>query len=277
MRSLSCVGGFGARKGKVRTRMGNQGHASVAARLRQSAGFTLQEVLLTVAILGILLAVAAPSASGLLRNLHQMQMDAHAQSIFTAAQNQLTKLKSAGQAGMSSIGRANANGVVRVCPADAPADGSVTNDQLLFVTNANGNPGLAGAALMQTADPELAQNQWVIEYDARSASVYAVFYAQEPGQLRSYATVVGQEGGGDFDLLRNRDERVSQGAKVGYYAGGVGQVTGSSSLDPVVTLVNQEKLTATLTEEQKEMFAAWSALTREQKDVLAQLILVMKK
>ena len=32
-----------------------------------------------------------------------------------------------------------------------------------------------------------------------------------------------------------------------------------------------------LTKEQKEMFAAWSALTREQKDVLAQLILVMKK
>lgn len=32
-----------------------------------------------------------------------------------------------------------------------------------------------------------------------------------------------------------------------------------------------------LTEEQKEMFAAWSSLTREQKDVLAQLILVMKE
>ena len=32
-----------------------------------------------------------------------------------------------------------------------------------------------------------------------------------------------------------------------------------------------------LTEEQKEMFAAWSSLTKEQKDVLAQLILVMKK
>ena len=32
-----------------------------------------------------------------------------------------------------------------------------------------------------------------------------------------------------------------------------------------------------LTEEQNEMFAVWSALTREQKDVLAQLILVMKK
>lgn len=32
-----------------------------------------------------------------------------------------------------------------------------------------------------------------------------------------------------------------------------------------------------LTEEQKEMFAAWSALTREQKDVLAQLILIMKQ
>ena len=32
-----------------------------------------------------------------------------------------------------------------------------------------------------------------------------------------------------------------------------------------------------LTEEQKEMFAARSALTREQKDMLAQLILVMKQ
>lgn len=32
-----------------------------------------------------------------------------------------------------------------------------------------------------------------------------------------------------------------------------------------------------LKEEQREMFAAWSALTKEQKDVLAQLILVMKK
>lgn len=32
-----------------------------------------------------------------------------------------------------------------------------------------------------------------------------------------------------------------------------------------------------LTNEQKEMFSAWSALTREQKEVLAQLILVMKQ
>ena len=31
-----------------------------------------------------------------------------------------------------------------------------------------------------------------------------------------------------------------------------------------------------LTQEQREMFAAWSSLTRDQKDVLRQLILVMK-
>ena len=217
-----------------------------AARLRQQAGFTLQEVLLTVAILGILLAVAVPSASAVLRNLHQMQMDAHAETIFTAAQNQLTKLQSAGQAGLSSVSRANASGVVRSCPVDAPDDGSVTDGQLLFATNANGNAGLAGATLMQTVDPELAQNQWVIEYDLRSASVYGVFYAEEPGQLRTYAATVGQEGGADFDLLRSRDERLAQGAKVGYFAGGVGRVQASTSLDPTVTVVNQEKLTATL-------------------------------
>ena len=32
-----------------------------------------------------------------------------------------------------------------------------------------------------------------------------------------------------------------------------------------------------LTDEQKEMFAAWSTLTKEQKDVLHKLILVMKQ
>ena len=32
-----------------------------------------------------------------------------------------------------------------------------------------------------------------------------------------------------------------------------------------------------LNEEQKAMFTAWSALTKEQKDVLAQLILIMKQ
>jgi len=32
-----------------------------------------------------------------------------------------------------------------------------------------------------------------------------------------------------------------------------------------------------LTVEQREMFAAWSTLTKEQKDVLYQLILVMKQ
>ena len=31
-----------------------------------------------------------------------------------------------------------------------------------------------------------------------------------------------------------------------------------------------------LTEEQKEMFAAWSSLSKDQKDVLRQLVLVMK-
>ena len=32
-----------------------------------------------------------------------------------------------------------------------------------------------------------------------------------------------------------------------------------------------------LTQEQREMFAAWSSLSKDQKDVLRQLILVMKK
>ena len=32
-----------------------------------------------------------------------------------------------------------------------------------------------------------------------------------------------------------------------------------------------------LTEEQREMFSAWSTLTKEQKEALQQLILVMKK
>ena len=216
------------------------------AALRQRMGFTLQELLLVVAILGIIFAVAMPAAAQVLRNVQQMEMDAKAETIYLAAQNQLTKLQASGDAALEDVALANAEGVVKKAPGDSNVTVVIEDGQLYFATNAAGSAGKAGDTLSCTVEDELKNNYWVIEYDYSSASVYAVFYSEDASQLSAYPSVVGEQGGSTYDALRDRDERLAQGALVGYYGGDIGSSSQSSTLEPKVTVVNQEKLTANI-------------------------------
>ena len=67
-----------------------------SAERKKSQGFTLAEVLIVVAIIGVLLAIAVPNVIGYYRSLKLTELDDSARSIFVAAQNRLTALKSAG-------------------------------------------------------------------------------------------------------------------------------------------------------------------------------------
>lgn len=66
------------------------------ANRHNDRGFTLSEVLLTVAILVVLFALAAVPVSKMRRELRQTELDSKAEILFQTAQNRMTQLLAAG-------------------------------------------------------------------------------------------------------------------------------------------------------------------------------------
>lgn len=204
------------------------------ARRRNDHGFTLTEMLVTVAIVIVLFALAMIPISKMRREVRQTELDSRAEIVFMAAQNQLTQLQAAGRASAYQGGVA-----LGYVPADAE-DGKYTDDDnpLVYVTNVGEN--VAGSAAQNIlpedkVDAEIWGANWIIEYDASSASVYAVFYSEQDGVLSSDTSDA-------VDTLRSRSVRLQQGAKVGYYGGDSVLSYDTSALNAKAEIVNDEQL-----------------------------------
>ena len=76
--------------------------------MKKNSGFSLGELLITVAILVVLMAVALPAVLQTQKNLRQKELDAKAEIIYVAAQNAISKLKAGGR---TAVYQAGANGV----------------------------------------------------------------------------------------------------------------------------------------------------------------------
>ena len=85
-------------------------------RKRENKGYTLAEILLTVAILLVLMAIAVLAIFTIRKNLRQKALDNKAEIIYTAVQNNLTKLKSNGNSESFAAKRAT---LVDATPTDA--------------------------------------------------------------------------------------------------------------------------------------------------------------
>ncbi len=209
------------------------------ARRRNDHGFTLTEMLVTVAIVIVLFALAMIPISKMRREVRQTELDSRAEIVFMAAQNQLTQLQAAGRASAYQGGVA-----LGYVPADAE-DGKYTDDDnpLVYVTNVGEN--VAGSAAQNIlpedkVDAEIWGANWIIEYDASSASVYAVFYSEQDGVLSSDTSDA-------VDTLRSRSVRLQQGAKVGYYGGDSVLSYDTSALNAKAEIVNDEQLLLKIT------------------------------
>ena len=203
-----------------------------ADRRRQKKGFTLAEVLTTVLILVILMAVAIPAIFTIRKNIRQKALDHKAELIYTAVQNNLTKLRSNGSSERYAADKAD-----RLTATPADADGGKV---LYYVTSdKKENTGNAASVLMteDTVDADLYQHYWVVEYDPASASVYAVFYSE----TRSDYTT------DSYNPLRYKDRRLKDGARVGYYGGDSIDSSNTSTLAPKITVKNEEKLEIAVT------------------------------
>lgn len=210
------------------------------ANRHNDRGFTLSEVLLTVAILVVLFALAAVPVSKMRRELRQTELDSKAEILFQTAQNRMTQLLAAGMEEKYKSG-----GDVKrftYIPLDAEEDKYDETDigrlPLWYVTDAEKDNTSAAAYYIlprEQTDAELREGHWLVEYNADSGSVYAVFYSEE---------ALGVHTG--LDVLRYRSQRMKT-AKVGYYGGDAAAVNDTGVLAPRAEILNGETLEVRIT------------------------------
>lgn len=171
----------------------------IKLRENRSKGFTVAEMLIVVGVIAVLLGIAIPAVVSMSRSMQMSKLDATARQIFIAAQNRLTALRASDTLGVLT-------GLQSV-PEDAEVDGE-TN--LFYVTQND----TAAAVLLPVGaiEPEVRGNQYVIELNPESASVYAVFYAETAFAYN------------DVYKLRDLDTRKARTPRVGYYGGAAANI-----------------------------------------------------
>lgn len=197
-------------------------------------GFSLMEMLVTVLILVILFALAMIPISKIQKNLRQTELDSRAEMIFSAVQNRMTRLQAAGQDSyyqpIDGVGVTKLN----MIPKDAEKK-NYKETTLAYVTSADKNNKDSAASWIYPeteAEADLWNGHWVVEFDPSSGSVYAVFFSRENMDYTPK----------DFDDLRDRDNRLENGAKIGYYGGDSVGAAATESLDLTVDVINKDQL-----------------------------------
>lgn len=242
----------------------------------------MAEVLATVAIILILGSLVVMNVVSFQANLRQKALDAKAEIIYTAAQEQMTRIMASGREDVMAAPIEEpatdtyadpSKHLVRYIPAVNAIPGDVTQDSvdpwhICYVTSEelnidgteSGNPNnsnISGANLLfgrGGLDDELLNGHWVIEYDYKSLTVYSVYYSEG-----SYNCASSDEGyaSDSFKEAFNRELRshafrleanktLGSGNFVGYYGGGATSANAGTSLKPSVKISNGEKLTATI-------------------------------
>lgn len=213
---------------------------------RKNKGFTLTEILVTVAILAILMSLATVSFVALRRNLRQKELDAKAEIIYAAAQNRMAELRAAGYGDSFALNSDRGVAKLSIPPCDIQEDAEQEEPTFYYVKALDKTTQSSAARLLLTetaVDRDLWGSQWVIEYNADTGLVYAVFYSEEKtGSSYLTDSFYGSE---DYrDNMRIRSNRLSDGARIGYYGGDLTRINGTYLLHPTIEIVNNEKLTA---------------------------------
>lgn len=205
---------------------------------KRKTGFSFAEVLLAVAILLILFAIAVPNLIGMQKRLRQKELDAKAELIYIAAQNQLVKLRTSGNAdayAMTDQKLPDDPGDIVVAYDE---DGGVISRDLHYMKK--GNAQASAVMTDGTVSDELLGHSWIIEYEPSSCTVYAVFYSEKRSLETDYPANWDK-----YDKLRAKSARLDDGARVGYYGGDVSaSVSDTSTLRPTITITNAETLSA---------------------------------
>lgn len=220
---------------------------------KNSNGFTMAEMLITVAIIVILCGFGFVAVIAHQRNLKRMEMDETAQEIFIAAQNHLTAAEANGQwdAFLKKTSGTNSEAARGVELANGPTGYDKTSDKdadsrkfYTFTTESDEAVQQGAVSLILpegSIDETLRGHHFYVEYDAISGTVYGVFYTDADHAIT--AEDAGKVSRTDPNARRDYKDENGKRTIIGYYGGALGELKNAEDLyAPSVAVRNAESL-----------------------------------
>ncbi|MCI7368972.1 MAG: prepilin-type N-terminal cleavage/methylation domain-containing protein [Firmicutes bacterium] len=167
-------------------------------------GFTMTELLVVIGIIAIVCAIAIPAIISMNKSLKFKQANEYAESIFMAAQANLTEMRSDGQ--LINL-LTDGNGAEQI-----PSNVDFPEDHVANYRYATSEDLVYDVLVPKmSVDSEVRDGNVLIEYNPFTGNVYAVFY-KDGGETLGYT-----EGDGVTKVTRNEDAR--RDLLLGYYCG----------------------------------------------------------
>lgn len=244
-------------------------------------GFSLPELFIVVALMGILAVITMTGIIVFAQDLKLMEMDGTAKQIFVAAQNHLTRMEASGllagyeedaekDGAAGDAGKA-ALGTVMIDATDKPGDFDAAFGGLDWTTattdgshafyrvghnsGTSSSDNLEGSILEDMLpfgaidDTVRSGGSYYIEYDLKTAQVYAVFYTDSAdGLTEKEVKQLSHSGRSDdntgMEARKSLLNTADGGRKtVGYYGGAAAQnLETVKLLEPKIIVENGEKL-----------------------------------
>lgn len=230
----------------------------IGRKLNTEKGFTLAELLVTVAIMAILAAISFVSVISYQRKLKLVEMDGKAKSVYMAAQNHLTMEKANGtldklpDTTLPYVIHAGGTAITENTGTSASGSAADTADTMLSYM----------LPLNSISDAIRIDGNYLITYDLASGSVKDVFYSEDykftdsdisgsdAEEIVSTALVASRLDSEKRMHFNGSEGNTSGGDVVGYYGadGNSGNTDSSVKLPaPVLELTNGNTLFATIT------------------------------
>ena len=215
----------------------------------------MAELLIVVAIIGVLSGVAFVSVFNHMRALAQLERDTIAKEIFIAAQNHLTAIESQGYLHIDS----DDYGVPVPPEKDEDDENTVAGQMDVYYYTVKGGASSYGTVLelmlpFGSVDETVrAGGNYIIRYQPSSATVLDVFYCPMIGRFSmengftasDYTSLMSESNYGESKSSARRNYN---GAVVGWYGGEEPVPAGERLKNPTIEIINAERLQVKITD-----------------------------
>lgn len=214
-------------------------------RKNNRRGFTMAELLIVVAIIGILSGVGFVAVQLHQKSLAQLEANSIAKEIFIAAQNHLTMAESQGYLGEN----------VDYGTGTSYTKGGVNISENVYYVAVNGSGAFTATSILNQMLPFGAIDEtvrtggnYVIRYQANPARVLDVWYGK-PKNESFKGGYTGDPAGfirDTFGLVSEMNHNYGNGDVIGWYGGDEALASGVVLQAPSITVENAERLTVTV-------------------------------